>query len=123
MRRGDDTSDGAQALTEALSSLLFSGTAPQHPRQLVSRVVLLGSYREIGEQGLRLPGGKRQASLAIAGLKSPEKPKRETRHCAFPEMSDRSLPRFARNPLKQTEEIYQEAQCESRGSSKFFTRL
>src|SRR5262249_17101972 len=88
MKGGEDTSDRAQALTEALSGLLFARTAPQHRRELVSRVVLFRSYREVGEQGLVLPRGKRQASFALPGLKSPQKPKSETRHRAFPEFSD-----------------------------------
>src|SRR4030095_12690718 len=90
MKGGEDTSARAQALTEALSGLLLPRTAPQHRRQLVSRVVLFRSYREIGKQGLSLPRGKRQTSLAEPGLKRSEKPKRETRHCAFPETSDSS---------------------------------
>src|SRR5262249_15425095 len=40
MTGGENTSDRAQALTEALPGLLFPRTAPQQRRQLVSGVVL-----------------------------------------------------------------------------------
>jgi hypothetical protein len=80
MNEGETTSDRAQALPEALPGLLFPRTAPQQRRQFASRVVLFRSCREIGEQRLILPSGKRQTSLAEPGLKPAEKPKSETRH-------------------------------------------
>src|SRR5262249_12176494 len=69
MNGGENTSDRAQALPEALPGLLFPRTAPQQRCQLVSGVLVFRSYREIGEQGLSLPRGKRQYPLATAGLK------------------------------------------------------
>jgi hypothetical protein len=91
MKRGEGAPEGAQALSQALSGLLLSRTAPEHRSQLVSCVALLRSDSEVRDKGLSLPRGKRQASLAILGLKPSEKPKGETRHCAFPEYRDPSF--------------------------------
>src|SRR5262249_42160321 len=87
----EGTPERAQALPQALSGLLLHSTAPEHRRELVSRIFLFRSYSEVREQGLSLPCRKRQAALAEPGLKPPEEPKGETRHPAFPESQNLSL--------------------------------
>src|SRR5262245_60370445 len=85
MKAGDCTPEGAQALAQALSSLFLPGTGPEHRCQLVSRVFLFRSYRQVCEQGLGLPRRERQAPLIEASLKSSKEPKGEERHSVFPE--------------------------------------
>src|SRR5262245_62614782 len=53
MRAGECTPECAQALAQALSSLVLPGTAPEHRCQFVARVLLFGSYSQVREQGLR----------------------------------------------------------------------
>ena len=84
LRGGDDTSESAQALTQALSGLLLPCAAPERRCQFVSHVVLFRSYGKVSEQGLSLPRRKRQTLLTEPGLKPSKKPKCETRHSAFP---------------------------------------
>ena len=84
LRGGDDTSESAQALTQALSGLLLPCAAPERRGQFVSHVVMFRSYGEVSEQGLSLPRRKRQTLLTESGLKPSKKPKCETRHSAFP---------------------------------------
>ena len=78
MKTGEGIPEGAQALPQALSSLLLPGTAPEHRGQFVSRVFLFRSSSQVREQRLSFPRWKLQAALIETSLKPSEEPKGET---------------------------------------------